>query len=546
MAFQIVRLFPLTQGIHLGYPPHRLPPGFSPRQNNVRTRDQILRKRPGTKDFNGSGALAGDIVSMFEYRRETGAIEVLAVTGGATLATRRIYRSSAGAWNDITDAQLTDGDGPVDPDMVGTNLEPYDATVAPSASQVDVLYFSNGNNAAVGTNPEILKWDGIAGTATAMTTGPGSCRTLTTYANRLILGYIYDGTQYRGNRVVWSKEGDAENYADPSSGTIDLVETSDLITKLATLRGRLVCYKQNSIVIGLETGLSTIPIRFSYISKSIGAIAGFSVAQANDEHFFLGQDNVYAFDGASIRSIGDPIKRDLRLVNASNLRQVFAVIDPFNSEYWLFVPEGSETFPTHAWVYNYQENHWSRWSFPQSVLCGTRGTTSTALTWATITGTWDSIAGTWDDYSITGAPTLLLGMGNKTADEISFSVLNDGSSPIDATWESRDEDFVDQPGVDNQPLRSTDLKTLSRVAVRYQGAGGSVNLNCEVSTDGGTNFQSFNPVPGVASPSGGVISFHGWLTGTKFRVRLGNRTSGQNMPNLEEIELHYLPRGNQI
>lgn len=511
---------------------------------SVRIRDGIIGKRPGLRDFNGSSALAGTPVSIFEFRRENSSIiETVVVTGGAALSNRRIYKSASSAWSDITDATLTNGDGTND--LQGGALEPYDAAIAPIPSQIDVLYMSNGNIAASPLNPEIIKWTG-SGNAVAMTAGPGSARCLATFANRLFLGHVFDTSAgaVRGNRVAWSADGDSETWSGASSGAVDLVETPDHVTRLLTLRNRLVIYKARSIFVARETGISTVPVGFELVTRDLGSLCGFSAASIGDRHFFLSDDNVYEFDGNVARPIGNAIRRDLRSINLSQPRQIFSMIDSRTSEYWLFVPEGSETVPTHAWIYNYAEEHWSRWEVPQ-VTAGSRGVSGSAALWSDFPvpsgPKWSDFgAKSWEEFAVSGAPILLLARTDLTTDEITDQVLADGSAAIDAFWESPDVDFAGQPDWSNQPLSTADSKTLTRVEVRYGGTGQASSLTCEISTDGGRTFIFSTTSPLTAD--GGVVYFDTWVTGQRFRVRLRNAIVNQPFGALQEIVMRYMPQ----
>src|SRR3990172_2079805 len=138
MPYPTLPLFPLTGGLKLQIPPHRLPDIFSSRDRSIRMRDGILSKRPGLRDFNGATALgtaASVIVSTFQYKLESGVIETVALLGGPADGDRDIFKSSGGSWGSIKDAGLA---------VKGSTLEPYDATVAQIPSNLSVLYMSNG------------------------------------------------------------------------------------------------------------------------------------------------------------------------------------------------------------------------------------------------------------------------------------------------------------------------------------------------------------------------------------------------------------------
>lgn len=567
MPFRTSPLYPLASGLDLSKPAHRLPPGFSPRQVNVRLREgAVASKRPGTRAFvdawqqtaNGAAPGGGDpndavadgtITGLFEYRRENGIIEVVAMSGGASLAERRIYRYTTTKWANITDATLTNGAG--SDDINGNATDTWDATVAPTPGQLDNFYASNGH-ATTGFF-ELIKWTGT-GNAVAMQAGPGVPRYLATFGNRLVLGHVYDGTATRGNRIAWSAYGDADTWSGAGSGAIDLIDTPDNISRLLLLRGRLIVYKERSLYIMEETGLNAVPFGFTLVSRDVGCPAGFSVASIGSAHLFLGDGNVYAFDAASNpQPIGEPIRKELERINPAAMRQVFSMVDFPRSEYWLFVPEGTDPYPNAAWVFNWMNQTWTRWEYPFQLTAGSRGIATTSIEWGgPATGIeargdkWSEMGAiTWAQMITTGASNLLAANADKTTEEITTAVSNDGSAAIDAFWESPDIDFAGQPG-QNKALSNADLKTLTKVEVRSRGGGSASSLTCEVSTDGGTTFSTTSPNPVSVPATGGLVTFFTWLTGRTFRIRLRNNTAGQPLPSLEEALLSYIPRDSAV
>jgi hypothetical protein len=549
--------YPLTRGLHQGIAPHRQPPGFSPRIQSIRIKDGMLSKRPGTRTFldqwetaAGSGTFnadaAGTIVSLFEYRQEDGTVDAIAITGGAALANRKIYKATSTNWLNITDATLFDAAG--SDDIEGSATEPYDAAVAPNASLNDVLYMSNGN-LGVG-KAELIKYTG-SGNAVAFQGGPGSARTLATFANRLVLGYLWDGVTQFGNRVQWSSNGDAETWSGAGSAFVNLVETPDNITRLLTLRGRLIIYKSRSIYIGEETGLVAAPIGFILYSRDMGCPAGFTVASAGDRHFFLGLDNVYEFDGSSMRPIGDPIRPALRNINPSAYRQLYGFVDLNNTEYWLFVAEGAETYPKHAWVYNYSEQHWTRWAFPFNATAISRGVAGAAPTYADFNNassvwfnkTYADMANiTYAELNVSGGSNILLANVDETTEEVTSATANDGTAAVDAFWESRDFDFAGAPRPNGRPADTAHQKTLSEVSVRLRGTGSASTLQCQISTDGGGSFLDTNPNPATVPAGGGVVRYFVRETGSRFRVRLRNAAVSEAFPGVEEVVLRFMTR----
>ena len=554
-------LHPLTGGVRYDVDSAKREANFATNVQNIRFRDGTLYKRPGTKTFiSGTGlgadtALAGTITNLFEYKRETGTSSIIAITGGAAIANRRIYSSSGSAFTDITPALWIDGDsttaGAAGKELGNLVTQPWDATVAPRVTggqQIDVLCMSYGGNEGVIPNVGVVSWDGT--TLASLSQFPGSAKTLTTFAGRLFGGHIFDITagRYRGNTLAWSNEGDCAAYT--ATNFVELVETPDLIERLMTMRGRMIIYKTSSIFLAEETGLPVPPIQIALYSRNVGCVAPYSIAATDDRHFFMGADNIYMFDGSTITPIGGPIHKQLRNINSAAYRQVFSAIDVNNSEYWLFVPEGAATVPTAAWVFNYAEGTWSRWVFPQAVTSSIRGTTAGGPTWASMASetpqrVWSEMGMTWDQLEIASQPTVYLGMADKTVDECTYKVVNDSGVVINCQLDTKDIDFASELGSTGTPIAPLDQKTLTRISLRC--TRGNSYIRVGVSVDG-TNFTSAT-VPGtnltyqLVPTYGGVVHFDIWKTAPRFRIRLHTMEANEQFPEVAEIILHYHTRG---
>lgn len=564
MPYRAISLYPVNRGIHQGIPSHRLPPGFSPRQANLRLSDGLISKRPGsvamldswqvtadnTDPAGGDGSAstaAGTITGVFQYLQENGTKDTLVFTGGAASSNRRVYRRGSTRWETIGDGDLTGGVGT--DDIFGIATDIWDATVAPNATQTDVFYAANGH--ADTTKAALIKWTG-SGTATGIATGgsgpPGVPKYLSTYANRLIMANVFVSGENRHNRIYWSKFGDAENFTDATAGSAEIIETPDPITRILTLRGRLIIYKEQSIYVADETGISTVPLGFSMVSRNRGAIYGGSVASMGDQHIFVGQDNVYQLDGTTISPIGDAIRNNLRNINSAAANRVFAVVDFATSEYWLFVPEGQDSYAKAAWVYNWREQTWTRWEFPFSMTVGGRAVTSDAPTWDDMTpgGTelpghplfdkkWEEVPDdvTWASLLVSGLTVHAVGNSDSTMEEITASTNNDGTAAIHAFWESPD---IDLAGV-SEVTSPRQQKILSRVDVRCRPTGSAATLECLISTNRGVSYTQ--SMAKTAPADGGRITFDTWITSDSFRIKLQNRTAGQPIPPFEDVSLHY-------
>ena len=88
-----------------------------------------------------------------------------------------------------------------------------------------------------------------------------------------------------------------------------LYDTPGKICALVALRDSIVAFKENSIYVGDYIGDTTNGIIWAWrlISDKIGCAAPHGVATLNDCLYFIHRTNIYQFDGAAVRPIGDAV-----------------------------------------------------------------------------------------------------------------------------------------------------------------------------------------------------------------------------------------------
>lgn len=134
------------------------------------------------------------------------------------------------------------------------------------------------------------------------------------------------------NEVRFSKIG--QNGPEPESFpalSFSPVEgrygASDRVVGQGELNGVPIILKERSIGRLDEVGLQDITqaedsVAYIYrpISESIGAVDHHAQTQVRNELVFLGQDNVYATDGVSVRAVGDTIQETIRQLDFTSAK----------------------------------------------------------------------------------------------------------------------------------------------------------------------------------------------------------------------------------
>ncbi len=130
----------------------------------------------------------------------------------------------------------------------------------------------------------------------------------------------------------WSgTEGDIfnTNYGD-----------GDPITAIKTLKNDLIIYKKDSIWV--LSGDNLYNWTQEARQKGIGCIAPHSIQEVDGVHIFLGEDNIYAFDGSNLITLGDNIKDLLKNIDIYNLDRITSTV--YDGYYYLSIKDNLSNY----------------------------------------------------------------------------------------------------------------------------------------------------------------------------------------------------------
>ena len=317
--------------------------GKSPYVQNIRTHRNRLQKRPGSlqwgyrdDDPNMSGPSGSALVQV--YFPDGSRQALLLTTAGA-------YRRGVGGetWTKLTEANAY--------------------TIAfdrfSVANILEKVYWTSLENA-------IREYDGSA-TPALLTHDLNSggflgAICLLGFSNRLIAVNTKEVSTYHPYRVRWCANGDVSKWdpATEGAGFIDVRETTmDPLTGGFVLGDRAYVTKHRYIHEVVATGDATAPFDIPIRIAGTGMVSPHSWAGADYFGFFLGNDNVYLWDGASLKGVGDSIYKSLTAdVYAGTFLQytlanVQGIVIPEDSEYWLLPGVGDKVY-----VYDYKRDRW--------------------------------------------------------------------------------------------------------------------------------------------------------------------------------------------
>lgn len=237
-------------------------------------------------------------------------------------------------------------------------------------------------------------------------------RHLTFYAGRLVFGGTYEGGNYYPWRVRSAYAGDSNTAIEYDY--VDLLDYGlETLECLKQLGNSLFAYTREGIYRGFTDQNGNLLFTSFW---SGGTISGRTVAIFNNLHFFMGVDDIYAFDGSSVRSItlmegvGRVKETIFRRIDTEHYQRCFSAFYPKEKEVWFFVKRVTEDYPVEAWIYNVDRANWTLFRFEETLSIGHYAEESFP-TWDGLGDlTWDDLQSTWDELGVSSSRrNLLLG-----------------------------------------------------------------------------------------------------------------------------------------
>ena len=152
-----------------------------------------------------------------------------------------------------------------------------------------------------------------------------------------------------------------------SASTADeftLSETS-VVKDMKTLQSNFYIYSTEGIHQLRLTGNTNLPVSFTSVTETYGALSTKSVAEYDGRHFVVGKNDIYSFTGnpADIKSLCDNRTRlyFYNNLNPSYLDKTFVLANHRLNEIWINYPTVQSTTGAcnEALIYNYRDNTWT-------------------------------------------------------------------------------------------------------------------------------------------------------------------------------------------
>lgn len=404
MVSSALQLFPITLGGPPGVvkdrPAYLIPSGAYQHMENARILNGTLRKSVGWTEFS-SDDMTNRVMRIEQFFKTDGSEYLVFYTTAGTFK----YNTTTGNFDDITGVAFT---GDAD-DLFSVDVG-FDLIVACNDKDAVRKWTGTGTEAVLAGLTDVQFLDG---TAPIVVTTAACIRY---FKNFLVLLNVTENGTRKPSRVRWSRLGLPENWKNTAAGAGQAgaadVGDVDWCLTAERLGDTLVIYKERSIWLMTYIGPPTI-MSFREKVGGVGLVGPMAVGNLGDEHMVVAQDDIYFFNGETIESVGDPVRKyffDNADPSEIGKTQIF-ILEEENEAIIAFVSTASSNaIYDKGIVYNYLEKTWSLRDLDATAFGYYRKTDD--LTWDAATGTLDNPGepGTWDDRRfLDNAPINLFG-----------------------------------------------------------------------------------------------------------------------------------------
>ena len=317
---------------------------------------------------------------------------------------------------------------------------------------------------------------------------------------------------------------------------IDLYDSNDEIVGMRKLRDYIAVYKRRSISLLYPSYTADLFSVKQNVVNGIGAVSNNVIADCNNYHIFMGETNIYAFDGVNIAPIGDDIKRTLYAdINWDYIHRAHALYDGVHDMYLLFVPRQTSEEPDICYAYDIITRTWTIFKFGFIITAAQETIIPYEMTWNDIYANgklWENISSdrtTWAQMQ-GGALRKQVVFATKDCRFVFFdedaNSDNDGNTniPIQAYFITKDYPL-------NQPYELAtvgDMRFyLGAIDRDYYGISYQPRLSVKGSMNYGVEYSQEYLVD-TSGDNGNIIdktvSFA--LRGTHFRAKISNTPNG--------------------
>lgn len=363
-------------------------------------------------------------------------------------------------------------------------------------NNVDPLFYFDG-----------AKLVALGGLPTATT-----CQSMIVFHESLFLLNTIENGQSFPQRVRMSDIGDPQAWTPGVGSTIaaiyDLLDTEDFIHTGTIVGPYLVLFRETTIMRGTYLGQLNNTMFWEYMIYGEGVASVTAVSEIGAEQEFVGNGNVYQYDGGyTLQSVGDGIYQDFLSaigdLNAERKDLLFTQYVPDYDEFWLFYPAGQSQLPNKMLRQSLEKTGWFVRQFANAFVSAAPYIPLTTVTWASAAGSWASQSVAWNSrIFLANVPSIVLCAADTNQVFIyDYKTQADNGSPISWSFETKDI----APGDEFERWDS----------VRLYGQGTAL---VEYSLDGGASFVVIGTAALGLTKSLKMLYFQAVSSYIRFRV----------------------------
>lgn len=379
---------------------------------NMRFFRNEIRKRPGKTFLNEVIEDETEILGLGKLLLGDGSSKLVR----ASQAKLEVLNTTANTWDSISATDFT-----------GDNTNQFFFT---TVTESELLIITNGFD-------KIRKWNG-SGNNSVLGGNPPVSRYCTYLSPYLLIAYTTESGDILPWKIRWSDTDNPEEWSTGNSGSYLASDEPSPIQNIKKLNEFVALYKQDSLYLGRKVATSDIFI-FEPIKSGIGLAAPKAVAEADGQHYFLGLDDIYVWNGIREQSIGKDVRDEIfTRINRTLINKCFAVHVQEVNEIWFFIIVADETYPTEIWKYNYRTGFWYQDSC-DNLTAAIKWASSSSQTWDDQTLTWDQYQGIWDSGTILQDwEQIVFGNSSGRTMYLDYQTTDDLGSAVESNFVTKD------------------------------------------------------------------------------------------------------------
>lgn len=352
-----------------------------------------------------------------------------------------------------------------------------------------------------------------------VTTAASKAAVAVSFANHLNLYNTVENGSSCYKRVRWTKVGllghTSTDWTAGTAGFVDLMDMEGNLTAAEKLgNAGVAIYGERSIHMQEWVG-GTDVYRFTKMITNVGTPCKKGVVANDITHYFIGRDNVYRYQGGrDLAPIGDAIKSQyVQDISQANIEYAFIDYVKDDDEVRVYIPIGSDTYPSICYVYKVKDNAWFKIARPYTCV-GKVTEAASGLTIGELAG--DIGAQNWKfgDYVVRAGRSLTV-LGDQSGrvvkmDKTVYSISSTGTQVAQTmVFDTKDISSVNDvdPLIKNRYNLTAYMDNKCRwYSVKIE-AKGSGSMYVEYSTDAGQNWTTCNPEYVALTPEWEMYEF---------------------------------------